>query len=403
MVSRFRNLLRDNRITGNFLFIGILMIAMYLVVYKSLDFVVPAWVRSLGYAGWFITGFSAYVLFVRYKKTILANLALIFNLILIVEVVCFISLDIPHAEKKNFALPDVDENHVARQLGDILLPDTVLPGLEIQNGDTIFNVRYSIDHYSRRITPNHDSVKKKHALFFGCSIAFGHGIEDNQTLAWYFQRDTNMNSYNYSKSGWGTNQMLARFQYQNLSEQVSEKEGACFYVFFWDHIYRAIGTMARHTSWTHVAPYYTFEDEHLVRKNSFKDGRYLTSKIYELIYQSNIIRKFEIDFPLKLKDRHFDLVTEMILESKKEYHKQFGAQNKFYVVMYPNYIKYTPLELAKLKEYLVAKKIDFIDLQSFINYGSEHQLVGDPHPNAKTNELLAKELNRRLKANELNK
>ena len=68
-------------------------------------------------------------------------------------------------------------------------------------------------------------------------------------------------------------------EYQNLSENIVEKNGVAFYIFFWDHIYRTIGAMDRYCDWVSNAPYYTFEDSKLIRKKTFKDGRYILSKI----------------------------------------------------------------------------------------------------------------------------
>jgi hypothetical protein len=103
------------------------------------------------------------------------------------------------------------------------------------------------------------------------------------------------------------------------------------------------------------------------------------------------VKYFEADLPLKLNDSHFDLVTEMILQSKKEYQKQFG-NDKFYLVFYPNYIAYTPEEMRIFKSYLNKKKIKFIDLSGTITYSGKYTLDGDSHPNSETNKLMAKYL-----------
>jgi len=104
---------------------------------------------------------------------------------------------------------------------------------------------------------------------------------------------------------------------------------------------------------------------------------------------------------LKLNDRHFDLVTEMILESKKAYEKQFG-NDQFYLVFYPNYVVYTPEEMRIFKSYLTKKKIKFIDLSKVIIYQGKYTLGGDSHPNAETNKLIAKILLQRTKKQQLN-
>jgi hypothetical protein len=309
----------------------------------------------------------------------------------------------PSAYKKDFALPLLPEDHVARNIGSVPYADSVYSAVLVKNGQTVYNVKNSIDHNWKRITPDHDSTKKSYAVFFGCSIAFGTGLEDNQTLPYYFQQESGKyNAYNFAYPGYGTNHMLARLEYQNISKQVAEKKGVVFYVFFWDHIYRAIGTMDRYTDWLQNAPYYTMQNGKLIRKKMFKDGRYYLSKFYELLYQSNIIKYFKIDFPLSLGDRHYDLVTEMIKESKVKCAQQLGNDN-FYVVFYPSYKQDKQKEMDRFKEYLTKKNINYIDLSDFIEYQAKYTLGGDPHPNANTNKMIAKEILNRLSTLKINK
>jgi hypothetical protein len=330
--------------------------------------------------------------YVQSKKIILANIFLLFDLILLVEIICFFLLGLPSCFKKDFSPPKVTEDHIAKHAGSVPYADSVYSALLVKQNDTVYNVKYSIDHFHKRITPGHDSSKKNHSIFFGCSIAFGVGLNDDQTLAYRFQQESDQfNSYNYGLSGHGPNNMLARLKYQNLSKQVVEKNGVAFYIFFFDHIYRSIGTMSRYSEWVFNEPYYTMENDELVRKKGFKDGRPIISKIYELIYQTNIVKYFKLDFPLRLNKNHFDLVCEMIKESKKEYQKQFG-NNNFYCVMYPSHVNWTPEDFKSFKDCLTKKGIDYIDLTQYIDYSYKYTLGGDPHPNANTNQLLAKEL-----------
>ena len=190
--------------------------------------------------------------------------------------------------------------------------------------------------------------------------------------------------------------MLARMEYEPLSDIVSEKEGVAFYIFFWDHMYRTLGSMERYTDFAMTAPYFTMEDGQLVRKGSFKDGRYYTSKFYELVYQTNIIKKFKIGFPIALNERHYDLFTEIVLEAKKNYQREFKDQ-PFYFVNYPSYKGYEDEQMVQLKEALSRKGIDFIDFDEFMTYGPQHSFgAEDAHPNAGTHEILSEELLKRI-------
>lgn len=392
LVDRFISFVKANKFTFLVLLLGFISWYYFNKTKDGIGTEIFGWLRLWKYTSFFVILLSFYILFLRGKRVILANLTLVALLVLVLEVALFFALGMPSAFRKDFSVPDLPEDHIAQQVGMTYYPDSVYHDIKLNGNDTVFDVHYSIDHFNKRITPDFDSTKKNYALFFGCSIGFGYGLEDDQTLAYQVQEQgESVNSYNFAVSGTGTNHMLAEIQYRDLSKQVTEKEGCAYYIFFWDHIYRAIGTMSRYTEWLHLAPYYKMENGKLVRRKLFKNGRPFISDMYERLYQTNIVKYFQADLPLSLNDGHFDLVTEMILETKKEYEKQFG-NDQFYLVIYPNYVTYTPEQMQIFKSYLKKKKIKFIDLSHKIAYQGKYSIPGDAHPNAETNKLMAKYL-----------
>jgi hypothetical protein len=375
-----------------------LALFIILIPFKSFktQIITPA-ISLLSYISYFLILFSVFLFSLKSKKILIGNLALLLLLVLILEIICFILLGMPDKYVKDFSASDLPPEHVAANIGYVPYADSVLNEVKVVNNDTVYNIHASIDKYNKRITPGNDSTRNKYALFFGCSICYGSGLEDNQTFPYYFQEESKeYNAYNFGYGGYGTNQMLARLEYQDLSHQVIGKDGVAFYLFFWDHIKRAIGSMDRYTDWCYYTPYYTFENGTLVRKKMFTNGRPFISFLYEWLYQTSTIKYFKIDFPVKLKDRHYDLISEIIKKSKETYAKQFG-NNNFYVVFYPTYKDYTAEEFNRFKSYLERKGIKYIDLSEFIKYGPEYTLIGDPHPNANTNKMIAVELLKRLK------
>jgi hypothetical protein len=255
---------------------------------------------------------------------------------------------------------------------------------------------YTLDEMGHRVTPEIDSTNGDYSLFFGCSIALGYGLNNDQTLAYHFQNASKSKAYNYAWNGYGTNHMLAILENEKLNEGVQEKKGTGYYIFFWDHIFRSVCSMKYYTQWLYTSPYYYMDGDKLVRDRSFVDGRYWQSKFYEYFSQSAIKNYFEIEHPWKLNESHYDLVTEMILESKKEYEKQFGNDD-FVVVIYPTYKVYTKKQMKEFLGYLRKKKIRYVDLSETIKYSGKYSLNGDPHPNSETNALLAKKLFERTK------
>lgn len=336
----------------------------------------------------------------RKKWTVIVNLCILFLLIMGLEVFCYFSLGRPGAKFKDFSVPPLAEDHISRTVGFMPEPDSVYSEYKLLEGDTLFHAHYTIDSWRKRVTPGYDSTRKEFAAFFGCSIAFGFGVDDTATFPYYVQSlSRRFNSYNFATSSHGTNHVLAKLQNLPLKAQVSENQGIGVYVFFWDHVYRSLGTMARHTDWLHLAPNFEMKDGRVVRNKLFKDGRPIRSAWYEWLYQDNIVKKFQLDFPLFLGDSHLELVTEMIAESKRAYAQQFGNDD-YIVVIYPNYITFKPGDFERFKAKLKAKGIRYMDMSSWLNYGGEHTLLGDAHPRPSTHRLIAAEFLRRLDASQ---
>ena len=76
--------------------------------------------------------------------------------------------------------------------GDFFQPDELRgyiaePGQQARsrvmtlNHDVIYDVVYSTDQHGLRVTPPNDNPAAKPILFFGCSYAFGEGVNDDES------------------------------------------------------------------------------------------------------------------------------------------------------------------------------------------------------------------------------
>lgn len=363
-----------------FLLAGVLLFLRYKSLYDRAENEIYPWLRVFGYASWFVILASTYLLLARAKKVILSNIVLLFLLVLVVEVYYFHKLDKPSAFKELYSPTILPPEHISNNIGTVPFSDTTINKMMIKNNDTVYNVNYTIDKHTKRVTPNHSSERDKHALFFGCSITFGEGVEDDETMPYFFQEASNeYNAYNFALAGHATNHTLARLQYKPLPPQVQEEEGIGIYVFFWGHVDRSIGTMNRYCGWLFNAPYYYLDNGQLKRDKMFYNGRKTISKTYEHLYQTNIVKHFGIEIPPKITKSHLKLVTEMIKESEREYLKQF-PNNKFYCVLYPEWDNSYDGMSEYFKDLLNEKEIAVIDL-TWYNYKMEDTLGDDPHPN----------------------
>jgi hypothetical protein len=78
----------------------------------------------------------------------------------------------------------LDGAHIADEvLGYKIAPNTRIHSVAKVGDRLIYEVDYTTDKFSRRVTPWHGSSQAdKFALFFGCSFTFGQGVKDDETL-----------------------------------------------------------------------------------------------------------------------------------------------------------------------------------------------------------------------------
>lgn len=377
--------------------VGFVVLQISIIAMRSLDPVMPGWMSMLRYLSYFAILLGLLMITGKKKWFITSNIVIVVMLLWLVEVVCFALLGFPDTQIKTFTPQTFEKGNRLSYLGFGSIPDTTYTEHTLNStGDTLYSATYTIDKNGYRVTPDIDTNSGEYNLFFGCSIGLGYGLNDDQTLAYHYQTQNKDKSYNFSWNGYGTSHMLSILQNENLNQIVEEGNGTAYYVFFWDHIYRSLGAMKHYNGWMHTSPYYYLDDGKLVQDRTFVDGRYWLSKFYEEFNKSAIKNYFEIELPFKTKEAHYDLVSEIILESKKEYEKQFGNDN-FVLVIYPSYVTYTPEEMKSFLGYLKKKKIRYIDLSKTIKYGGPHTLKGDSHPNSTTNKRVANELYKRNK------
>lgn len=246
---------------------------------------------------------------------------------------------------------------------------------------------YTIDSLGRRITGNdiHYS-RKKYALFLGCSVGFGVLVDDKQTLPSIFERtDTLYRSYNYSVTGYGTHHILALFENRNLRNEISEPDGAAFYIYFPGHTNRAIGDMESYLSWNAESPFYFLKGDEVIRHGNFKTGRKLISWFYEFLPTTYIGRYFDIRLPGKLRSYHYRFTAKLIEKSYREYQKQFSNDN-FYVVSLPGWGN----EISPYLEELHIKHLDYSDLVAY--WQDKYQFAGDGHPRPQLYKLMAEQI-----------
>ena len=170
-----------------------------------------------------------------------------------VELIFFLLIEMKKPEYREIKMIQLNQSNFVR---DNYVGFKNNPGANINaikynlvNRDTVFNVWYHIDSNGARKSPLNDSNDNKYALFLGCSVTFGSGISDNETLPFYFDSSSQYKSYNYGVGSYGTQQVTATLEKKNLRADLKERNGVGIYVFIDDHIKRSNRSLKRISTW----------------------------------------------------------------------------------------------------------------------------------------------------------
>jgi hypothetical protein len=287
-------------------------------------------------------------------------------------------------------------------------PDTLLGfrpyGKAFQSGkktflDTlIYSMSYHLDTNGHRVTPDSLTTKEKFAIFWGCSFTFGDGLNDNETIPFYFSKNSgNYQGYNFGYSGFGPNHALIKLQHDSLSKNISQKDGIGFFVFIHDHVNRTIGSMSNYAFNQGKSPDFEIENNQVVHKGFFRDVHPTRTWFYSKMAGSSFFRFFKIGHPFRLNEEHFTLTAKVLEEISKEYQKQFH-NDQFYVIMYPSMYPEDYEADENIINYLKANKIKYLDYRKLFNPVQKGNYIPhDNHPSASANDILTKQILKDLK------
>jgi hypothetical protein len=262
------------------------------------------------------------------------------------------------------------------------------------DGKTIYDAVYSTDSQGRRNTyAAPPPAKERFLAFFGCSFTFGEGLQDESSLPWLTaERAPAYRVYNYGFSGYGPQQMLSKIESGEFVKETPEPSGVIIYVFIPHHVRRAIGSMRIAAKWGRSFPNYVPNSElGVVRRGTFTSGRPFLSRCYALFANVDVLRFFGVDFPIKLRPRHFELTADIIRRARDE---ALAARPgvKFYVLLYPDSRK-SEFDAKEFIPYLKRAGVDYIDFSGLVDLSAPGALIeGDEHPSAKTNRRIAEAL-----------
>lgn len=265
------------------------------------------------------------------------------------------------------------------------------------NGDSvIYNVIYSF-HNGRRVVPNNNDSAKKNVFFLGCSYVFGDGLNDNQTLPYYFSKYSkgSYTVFNYAFSGYGGHQALKIVEEKitkSNSFKLSDKDCVVYY-FIPSHIERAAG----YAIWDVYGPRYEVENNKLICKGDFEEFRFIKhnyfTKRFEIIWKNSALYKSFFQPKVCQKDaiRMIEIVKKM-----DNLLKSHGT--RFIIVVGLSVHKNKQEEL--FYESLISNNIEHYFVDSIIIdmnvHFQDYTIKGDGHPNEKHNLKIGEFLSKKL-------
>lgn len=320
----------------------------------------------------------------------LGQIFFVLFLVHVLETTCFVLRGAPVEPPLQFTVAQYPEGHLARYVGPAPYSDSIYHRVKTIDNEVVYDVHCSIDRYHRRVVPEHDTTRTHYALFFGCSVAFGDGLDDDRTFPFYFQHHApGYNSYIYAYSGWGPHQMLGRLLHHDLSQEIPEREGLAVYVFIWSHLRRAIGDMYTYCNWGYQDPQYTLDDGRAVRHGNFTDDRPVRSWLYRQLYGSNALRYFGLNAPLWLAEDDLELSAELIARSRDLYRTQFH-NDRFIVLIWPGSVDGFPEALRKsFLAKLDARGLRVLDESCALRLDPSMSIPHDGHPTARLTDAMA--------------
>lgn len=269
------------------------------------------------------------------------------------------------------------------------------PGMRVTSRKTmgkqlIYDVVYTISDRGVRTTkgnPNGDTW-----LFMGCSLMFGAGVNDDETLPAYFSAELGYqaNVANLGFHGYGPHQMLRSLEMDFPRPLLNGVVRQVIYEGIWTHPWRAGG----HASWDLYGPSYALSRDGVTYAGPFHD--HLAGFILKVLQRSNFFQ-FVLDrtlYRVNLTDEDIERYARILERSAELSFKKYGAG--FLVVYWDNNEEPSRRVLERLRK----TDLSIVLVSDVIPRGEWASLVipGDLHPKAEANRRLAAALASRFRA-----
>ncbi|MGA6973726.1 MAG: hypothetical protein WBY93_19010 [Candidatus Binatus sp.] len=270
----------------------------------------------------------------------------------------------------------------ATSIGALPVPNTATEFKEFLDDRLITDVTYRIDASGLREIPSAVQGRPHKAVFFGCSFMFGHGVENDQTLPYYFVRESGgtFEGFNFAGEGWGPHQMLREIE-TGFVRRVAGAPDLAIYEAIPDHLRRVAGR----APWEDGPKYELCRSDEACYSGSFHSAFYEVCRHW--LDKSWTVKLFENHFARLSQPSDIPLLLA-VLKKTRSLLRENGT--RFVIVLWDQN------DLAStMMNTLRANQFDVIALSSIVPKSelTKNQLIQlDRHPSPATNQAIARYL-----------
>lgn len=226
---------------------------------------------------------------------------------------------------------------------------------------------------------------KQNFIFLGCSYTFGAGLNDDQTLPYYFSKLMNFenNVLNCGINGRSVNTAISIVESDIINKFVSNDSQTRYFIYYMiqEHVYR------------NFKIYESDMDNWLYKNGKWKRASQPFGRLKVMFARSCIFNKIFLTYIEKHNIQYYENYMIASLQRLKEI-VEIKYKSKLIIVLGKS-CHQNPLFLNEIQK----TNLDLVFLPESFNR-IEYKIKKDGHPSAKANEELAKILIRYIKNNE---
>lgn len=271
--------------------------------------------------------------------------------------------------------------------------------------EVIYDVKYTINQEGlRKSSAGRDEMKIKDPciLFFGGSVTFGEGVNDEESMPFQVSKETGSRYHilNFGFHGYGPHQMLSAIEHGFVKKKAKCQPRFVFYQAIVAHIARSAGL----AHWdTHGPKYRLNQSGEVVFEGNFDDG--LFSEWLKKYFKKSQIYKKIFGLQRAINENDIELYLAVVKTARDKLIRDFPGV-RFQVLFWDSKAWSQEQEhlITRLKEGFEQNGIQshLISqiLPGFLKDQSVYELsTHDHHPNETTHKLIAKYISRNILEN----